>query len=148
ALVRRARQRRRRRRVGTALAAVALLVPIGLGIRATTDGDQDRSERVTTDPRATEPGATTTTTDPTVLLDPVEASTTEEAIRPLAPGPLSGREAAASVWTGTELLIWGGGAGGDADGRTFADGAAYDPATDTWRTLAPSPLPARSRAAA
>ena len=36
-----------------------------------------------------------------------------------------------SVWTGHELLVWGG-----FDGeRGHADGGAYDPATDTWRSL-------------
>lgn len=40
------------------------------------------------------------------------------------------------VWTGRELLGWGGGCCGDAS----ADGAAYDPATNRRRTLARSPL--------
>ena len=68
--------------------------------------------------------------------------------RPLAAGPLSGRFQPAAVWTGREMLIWGG-AGCDracsGDGiRTHADGAAYDPLGDTWRSLPPSPLAARS----
>jgi hypothetical protein len=41
-----------------------------------------------------------------------------------------------AVWTGRELIGWGGGCCGDA----FAEGAAFDPATETWRKLAPSPL--------
>ena len=40
------------------------------------------------------------------------------------------------VWTGRELIGWGGGCCGDA----FSDGAAYRPATNTWRKLARSPL--------
>jgi len=40
------------------------------------------------------------------------------------------------VWTGREVIGWGGGCCGDA----FDDGAAYNPATNTWRKLAPSPL--------
>ena len=40
------------------------------------------------------------------------------------------------VWTGRELIGWGGGCCGDAT----ADGHAYDPETDTGRTLAESPL--------
>jgi N-acetylneuraminic acid mutarotase len=40
------------------------------------------------------------------------------------------------VWTGRELIGWGGGCCGDA----FSDGAAYNPATNTWRKLATSPL--------
>ena len=41
-----------------------------------------------------------------------------------------------AVWTGRELIGWGGGCCGDA----YADGAAYDPARDTWRKLPRSPL--------
>ncbi len=41
-----------------------------------------------------------------------------------------------TAWTGHELIGWGGGCCGDASG----DGSAYDPAANTWRTLAPSPL--------
>lgn len=45
------------------------------------------------------------------------------------------------VWTGREMIGWGGGCCGDAD----SGGAAYNPATDTWRKLAPSPLAAEQR---
>ena len=41
-----------------------------------------------------------------------------------------------AVWTGKELVGWGGGCCGDA----FSDGAAFNPATNRWRKLAPSPL--------
>jgi hypothetical protein len=40
------------------------------------------------------------------------------------------------VWTGREAIGWGGGCCGDAR----SNGAAYRPATDTFRTLARSPL--------
>jgi hypothetical protein len=40
------------------------------------------------------------------------------------------------VWTGREAIGWGGGCCGDA----FGNGRAYDPETDTYRELAPSPL--------
>jgi N-acetylneuraminic acid mutarotase len=40
------------------------------------------------------------------------------------------------VWSGRELIGWGGGCCGDA----FSDGAAYSPATNSWRRLATSPL--------
>lgn len=56
-----------------------------------------------------------------------------------APSP---RSAPAAVWTGHELLVWGGDAA-DGNRAPLGDGAAYDPATDTWRALptdgAPSP---------
>lgn len=41
-----------------------------------------------------------------------------------------------AVWTGREMIGWGGGCCGDA----WSDGSAYDPRTNTWRKLAPSPL--------
>ena len=60
--------------------------------------------------------------------------------RLLGAAPLAPRYDAASVWTGTEWLIWGG--GGDTD--IYADGVAYNPATDTYRPLAEAPLSARA----
>lgn len=45
-------------------------------------------------------------------------------------GALSARYGQASVWTGTEWILWGGTAlSGD---RSLADGARYRPDTDTW----------------
>src|SRR5216117_3062812 len=49
------------------------------------------------------------------------------------------RAAHSAIWTGRELILWGGG----VDGYFLNSGARYLPATDTWRTLslnnAPSP---------
>ena len=59
--------------------------------------------------------------------------------------PLSARIAQASVWTGTELLIWGGVE--DSQGQPMAgDGAAYDPATRAWTPMPASPLSPRNTA--
>lgn len=66
-----------------------------------------------------------------------------DAWRRLAPSPLSARSPAATAWTGTELLVWG---GVSADG-VLSDGAAYDPARDRWRALATGPLAGRDGAA-
>ncbi len=46
---------------------------------------------------------------------------------------------AGHAWTGRELLVWGGG----TTGSHLADGAIYDPAADTWKPMARSPLAAR-----
>ncbi len=51
---------------------------------------------------------------------------------PQAPGGAAG----IVVWTGHEMIGWGGGCCGDAR----SDGAAYDPSADSWRKLAESPL--------
>lgn len=59
--------------------------------------------------------------------------------RTLPPAPISARTDATSVWTGRDVLIWGG-----MQGNTlFADGALYDPTARTWHKLPPSPLSAR-----
>jgi hypothetical protein len=49
-----------------------------------------------------------------------------------------------AVWTGTELVVWGG-AASSGGGPTFADGAAYRPGTQTWRTIPDAPIGARER---
>jgi len=46
-----------------------------------------------------------------------------------APSP---RSQHAAVWTGTQMIVYGGQTG---DGRSLADGAIYDPVTDTWIPL-------------
>ncbi len=86
--------------------------------------------------------------------DPVgpEVATTGQWL-PMAAAPLSPRIGTASAWTGRELVAWGGrpcreGRCDDETVEALADGAAYDPETDTWRSLAPSPLSPRSGATA
>ena len=64
--------------------------------------------------------------------------------RKLPPAPLAARADHAAVWTGHEMIVWG----GDSGARSYADGAAYDPERNRWRRLAPAPLEPRSRATA
>ena len=61
---------------------------------------------------------------------------------PTAASPLTGRDDAASAWTGTQLLVWGGNATSMLTRPTpsTADGASYDPATNSWCMLPPAPL--------
>jgi N-acetylneuraminic acid mutarotase len=40
---------------------------------------------------------------------------------------------AATIWTGAEMIVWG---GGNTLQNKFAAGARYNPATDTWRQVA------------
>jgi hypothetical protein len=63
----------------------------------------------------------------------------------LPPPPLVRHERAA-VWTGDELVIWGGNTNNDA--VEHADGAVYLPAAREWRLLPPAPLSGRSSPAA
>jgi prepilin-type processing-associated H-X9-DG protein len=65
--------------------------------------------------------------------------------RMLPPAPLAAREGSAAAWTGTEMVVVGGDAG-SPDGGAFADAAAYDPATGSWRLLPPFPLGPRTGA--
>ncbi|HEX6920089.1 MAG TPA: hypothetical protein VF314_07660 [Actinomycetes bacterium] len=53
--------------------------------------------------------------------------------------PLERRSGAMGAWTGRELVIAGGFSGFPSGGKVFRDGAAYNPATGTWRKLPPMP---------
>jgi hypothetical protein len=66
------------------------------------------------------------------LWDPLTGEWTE-----VAPSPLDPRAEVTAVWTGTEVILWG----GFGDLGTRADGAAYDPATDTWTPIPDAPGP-------
>ena len=57
-------------------------------------------------------------------------------------GPLTGRDGHSVVWTGSELIVWGG-VSSDATGAPVADGAAYDPSSNSWRMLAAAPIAPR-----
>ncbi len=61
------------------------------------------------------------------LYDPVARSW-----RLTSEAPITPRSNPTTVWTGTEVLVWG---GLDSSRHVVNDGAAYDPATDTWRKL-------------
>lgn len=56
----------------------------------------------------------------------------------LATAPIAGRSSHSAVWTGKEMIVWGGVTGWSL--QPTADGAAYDPATDSWRLLRPAPI--------
>jgi N-acetylneuraminic acid mutarotase len=70
--------------------------------------------------------------------------TNEWAAMAPAPARLGARDTAAGVWTGAQLLVWGGyGRSAECTPCLHADGAAYDLATDTWTPIAGSPLSGR-----
>lgn len=52
--------------------------------------------------------------------------------RPLPPAPLASRVNYSVVWTGREMIVWG---GFDAANRPQLDGAAFDPVEGTWQPL-------------
>lgn len=63
--------------------------------------------------------------------------------RPLPQAPLVRRAGHTAVWTGKEMVLWGGRETTSHVGY-LADGAAYEPVARTWRPLSSSPLAARS----
>jgi hypothetical protein len=69
--------------------------------------------------------------------------------RRLAHSPLAGSQQPLGAWTGRELIVLV--SGRDPDGKPSAPGlaraAAYDPARDTWRRIAPPPEPREGAAA-
>ena len=118
------RARARRRALSGAVAAVVLVaVAVPLALR-----DQDAAQ-IIAGPSPTESNAH--------LLRPGDS-------RPLPRSPLAGRSTMAAVWTGQQMLIWG----GDGPNGQFADGAMYDPRSDVWTLLPDSPLSARNAPAA
>jgi len=64
----------------------------------------------------------------------------------LSASPLSARGWHSAVWTGIEMIVWGGATGLGCDYGYLSDGAAYDPATDSWRPIPSSPLSGRVEA--
>ena len=51
---------------------------------------------------------------------------------PTALGPLSPRDDPTAIWTGKEMIVWGGRTFG---GRHERSGASYDPTHDVWRAV-------------
>jgi hypothetical protein len=64
----------------------------------------------------------------------------------LPAGPADSRSSASVVWTGEELIVWGGEVQSDSD--ALNTGAAFSPSTGTWRELPRAPILGRSGHAA
>ncbi|WP_110207744.1 hypothetical protein [Nocardioides daejeonensis] len=131
-------RRRRRRAVLGSVAAAAVVIGASFGAVALLD-DGSRPEAIADRSPATDSG----TPVPSAAL-PVGG-----AWRPMAASPLSPRHASLAVWTGSEMVVVGGltdfvcppTADCATDGEPSAEAAAYNPATDTWRTLPDAPVP-------
>jgi hypothetical protein len=118
------RRRPARPAVAAVLLLVALLVAAGL---VAAVGDDDPSG----------PGGTSAAGSAA----PPETKVPSGPLVEMATGPLSPRDAPATAWTGEELVV----VGGTVEGTPARDGAAYDPATDTWRPIADAPAPVDAR---
>lgn len=60
--------------------------------------------------------------------------------QPIASAPIEGRAGNVAVWTGEEMLIWGGAPDEADDHAGLVDGAAFNPGTQNWRRLRQGPL--------
>jgi hypothetical protein len=142
-------RRRRVRRTGLALtgaAGAAAIVAVGW----TALGHDDPQGLDIVGPPAE--ASTTLTTSPATTTPPDPTVPTSSGTRPPVPigdgwgqlpaGPVDGRTFASHVWTGEELIVWGG--EGESDVDLLDTGAAYDPTTGAWRELPPSPLAPRA----
>ena len=69
----------------------------------------------------------------------------EDKWRQLAPSPLTRRAGHSAVWTGEEMIVWGGVPAGEASDNqlVLSDGAAYDPEADSWRRIPNAPIRSR-----
>jgi N-acetylneuraminic acid mutarotase len=63
---------------------------------------------------------------------------TSDTWTPITPSPLSGRGGVRAVWTGRDMLVWGG-----YDSTEQGDGALYNPTTGSWARLVPGPVAPR-----
>jgi hypothetical protein len=126
------RRRRSRLTVAVAFGLLAVVVGAAVALPRLLPGSEDT-------PLAGSGGRAA------VQAKPVELAVTATQ---LPKAPLAARRDPAAVWSGRELIVWGGWAGNQAASQAFADGAAYNPETGRWRTLAPAPLSPRSAPAA
>lgn len=82
------------------------------------------------------------------VLQPAQDTPPEAAWQRLPDPPLTARQGSVAAWTGTEALFLGGEVGAPCPPGADCvraepparDGAAYDPASGTWRSTAPSPV--------
>ena len=56
--------------------------------------------------------------------------------QPLPPVALAPRAYMPAVWTGSEMIVWGG--GNNQIGQVYNDGARYNPTTNTWNLTNPT----------
>lgn len=84
--------------------------------------------------------------DPTPPADPAAPKHEADTWRVIAESPLRSGYGRRAVWTGREMIVWG---GTDSDPETLEyvaerGGAAYDPRKDRWRTIPDAPIPGGS----
>jgi N-acetylneuraminic acid mutarotase len=140
-LLSRAHAQRRRRRgllVAAAVAATALVIVIPTVLVGGSGRSGAPAAHRTTGPA---PATAYPSTGPGSV-----AALVRDHWSQLPTAPIPGRTGAAAVWTGQQMLVWGGGSGSQSE-ELRSDGAAYDPATNRWSMLPAGPLSGRTEMA-
>lgn len=155
------RSRNRRRggwRLGAAATAAALVIVVFTLVRADEPDDlpldvvapssTSGAASTSASPATSSPDTVTTRvavspTRPPASPEPVPLVDGDTTWAELPPLPGRSRNSFGTVWTGRELIVWGGAFGTDTDFTNT--GYRYDPATKVWSPLAPSPLSARQQ---
>ena len=78
--------------------------------------------------------------DPSVSTDPLGSIDVGWTVLPAPPAVLPG---AADVWTGQELLVWGGSGTKSENDAPSVEGFAFDPSTRAWSDMPPAPIPGK-----
>jgi hypothetical protein len=147
------RLRRRRRRARRVVGASATVAAIVGGVVLWPGDDPDRPFVATEEPSTTadpQPAPSSSTTvdslaaTTSTAVGSIDTTAEGQALRQerLSPPPLEARSGHTVVWTGREVIAWGGWRD-DLASVAFGDGAAYDPAAGTWRTIAAAPIEGR-----
>lgn len=130
----------------TAIAAATIVLAI-FGTAAFWVGSEREPAGSQAPSAPASPGASATssaTIEPTPIVDrtptptPAALGSFDGTWVPIAEAPIPGRLGNSAVWTGTEVVVWGG-----DPSSARSDGAAYDPASDRWRVLATAPIGGR-----
>ncbi len=134
--------RRRRHRRFVAAGAVGVAMTLAVGTVVVVRSHRDNGPQVVTTPSSI--------STPTIPATVTASLLISGHWRTLPPAPIASRESPAIVWTGKEMLVWGGSSAAAPAQETIlhADGAAYDPESRTWRRLPAAPLTARQYASA
>jgi hypothetical protein len=124
--------KKRRRRLTATLALIAAgLLYLALGQPSSTTS------------RVTSAGRRSSSTSMTPA-SPITLPRANGSAKLIDPGPLAARTGHSVVWTGSEVVVWGG--WGDETGRQrYGDGAAYNLASQHWRKIAAAPLTPRQK---
>lgn len=143
------RRRKRSRRLRALALATVVVAATGFAVsQIIGDGELVKTA-------AEDPAVTTTVTTPAVdSTDSVDSSDSTNSTDSPAPvegtpvrdrsdpawiplGPLESRGQTIEVWTGTELIVYGGNTGDETP--LLRTGAAYDPVAKSWRSIADAP---------